>query len=80
MKKFIKKLCILSLLLSVYSITVGAQELPNKVPTSVVTIEDENGKNIDYTIAEGETITVPIYLTEDGNNSRSLTKVASASF
>ena len=80
MKKFIKNLCILSILFSVYSTTIGAQELPSQAPTSVVTIEDENGKNIDYTIAEGETITVPIYLTEEGNKSRSFTKVASASF
>lgn len=60
------------------SINAFASETSSKQePVSVITVADENGKDVQYELYDNSTINIPLYAAKEGETSKALTEVAS---
>ncbi len=72
---------IISLLLSlafsvVMSTSVFANEITEQQPVASITVVDENGNDVKYTLYDDSTTSIPIFAVKEDASSRTLTEVA----
>ena len=59
------------------SINAFASETSSKQePVSVLTVADENGKDVQYKLYDNHTINIPLYAAKEGETTKTLTEVA----
>ena len=76
MKKITSILLSLVLCFSMSANVFASEISTEQEPVSVITVADENGKDVEYELYNNSITNIPIYAAKEGDTSRALTEVA----